>query len=545
MATFRNLNIGRTPLALLETPGKIYIEGQAHDASTLTPLFNDTFAIPNSPRIMRGALPMIGMNNRNAVMVQGLINSIGDTTMMDCNQGVAKAIKQLSSKTNAAFLPSGDYNFSGAIPSMYIDTMTGDRISQVPANIVNSDGASAVLAETADDMIIMTHAINGLTPNSSGRGWQVTKVNKNTGAVALLLDGGRGDYPYNGYGQMMHQSDFGMYFIGYTGSNANFTSSGKFHVLNKSSMTVTTSNLPEIDTGVKSVVGRCSKAISIDAKTMVSFVPYFSGTSTGDLIKFQAVTFKNDDSSAPVISTVVPTGASSQPGSPITTANVGVLRAWTFAEDGFNYVCVAVLQPTASALIENTGYIHVYKSPAANPYALQYVSSTKLNASAKAHIAMPMDDAASRVVVGYYGAGMNFLVWNKGAGAYLITGESTVNAVYMALDQTGRLWANDESATSTLNMFGPTVSNTIKFGFEDKTIKFTGVVIDSNLIVSAYNFMGERIVNNITLQIDSASATFNDGTKTRTVTTTVDGDLRVPIKIVGSGYIQVMANLAI
>jgi hypothetical protein len=94
-------------------------------------------------------------------------------------------------------------------------------------------------------------------------------------------------------------------------------------------------------------------------------------------------------------------------------------------------------------------------------------------------------------------------------------------------------------------VFSQTISNSIKVGFANSNLRYTGSVINSNLIVSAYNFKGERVANNVTLQIDSASATFADGTTSTTITTSATGDTLVPVKITGAGYVRVVSNLAI
>jgi len=76
-------------------------------------------------------------------------------------------------------------------------------------------------------------------------------------------------------------------------------------------------------------------------------------------------------------------------------------------------------------------------------------------------------------------------------------------------------------------------------------LTYSGSTINTNLVVNAYNAAGTRIVNNVTIQIDSTVCTFDDDTLTKTVTTSSSADTNVPIKVKGAGYIRILANLAI
>jgi hypothetical protein len=224
--------------------------------------------------------------------------------------------------------------------------------------------------------------------------------------------------------------------------------------------------------------------------------------------------------------------------------NINMLyRAWAFVENDFIYIHVGCFQPTHVAAAIETNYIHTYKAPMSDPKAIEYVTSTQIHSSQRANGAFPIDDDGKSLVIPYVGLGLDFFVWNTGSQSFIRSNSALMDTAYMMVDQTGRLWAVDTS--NNLHVFSQTISNSIKVGFASSNLRYTGSVINSNLIVSAYNFKGERVANNVTLQIDSASATFADGTTTTTVTTSATGDTLVPVKITGAGYVRVVSNLAI
>lgn len=66
----------------------------------------------------------------------------------------------------------------------------------------------------------------------------------------------------------------------------------------------------------------------------------------------------------------------------------------------------------------------------------------------------------------------------------------------------------------------------------------------TDLLVSAFDFEGSRSASEVSLTIDGTTALFSNGTSKMVVTTREDTDLRVPITLVGSGQVQVIANLA-
>lgn len=294
-----------------------------------------------------------------------------------------------------------------------------------------------------------------------------------------------------------------------------------------------------------------SKAIQTVGTNRVFYVVEPTPSISGNLFNFGVYTY---DAAAlatpPVMSAFTPSGAGNMPGASSINNQLHAYRTWAFRSGADIYVCVAPFVNTTSTTISLAHYyIHVYKANVATPTALSYVSSTFLGTTNRPRAIFPVDADFQNLIVPT-NSSTTFLSWNLGTESYVVSSEAGYVSAGIAVDQTGRIWIaepNDNlfNANTALHILSPTVSSTITVNFQNASLTYAGTVINTNLLVSAYNFQGSRVANNITLQMDSNSATFADDTVTRSVTTLANGDLLVPIKITGAGYVRVLANLAI
>ena len=94
-----------------------------------------------------------------------------------------------------------------------------------------------------------------------------------------------------------------------------------------------------------------------------------------------------------------------------------------------------------------------------------------------------------------------------------------------------------------MNLLSPTLPVTVSITPENTDNQYTGVVIDTYINVSAYSTSGVRIAAPVKLVIDSASVTFADGSRAKTVTTLTSGELQVATKINGPGYTNITASI--
>ena len=272
-----------------------------------------------------------------------------------------------------------------------------------------------------------------------------------------------------------------------------------------------------------------------------------TGSTAGALFSFQVCQYDTNTLTGS-ISNITPTNDSLQPGQSnlqVATANT-TGRTWAFTVGSTIYVCVGVCSFSSgenTALAQTQFYIHTYKTTTAAPTSLEYVSSTYLAESGSRPIALIPQDSDFTKIVAPYNSFINFLQWNPANEAYEIVSTSPITARSIGIDSTGRIWILDTSGS--LSLFSPTIANTVNVAFENSAITFAGTIINTNLIVSAFNADGDRVATNVLLQIDSNSATFSDDTVSKTIATNASTDVSVPIKITGAGYIKVFASVSI
>lgn len=535
------------PYGILETPGKLYIEGQAHDATTLAPIFNDTTVMGNSiPSVGRGASPLFPMRakqyhvaNHPANMGATIVN---DTTYFDNNQGIASNVKVMSSKADTLAISQTVWG-SNIVPATLVNSKTGNQISTYPLIVTSqADGHSVIFYESSTSLFSFTQHTTQQGINGSGSGYpnfRVFSTNTNTGAHTNIMIGNTAN-SYTSYGSIVHESPSDFFMLVTAGNNTAVSATTTMHTVSKTGV-LTNFNMPARTNNIASY--RPTKAVAVSDTKRIVYLPEVTSNSTGDLFKFSTYEINTAAATtAPVHVQVTPTNATTMAGTVLNNSNM-LYRAWAFVENDFIYINVGCFQPTVTAVAIETNYIHTYRAPLSDPKNISYVTSTQMHPSQRANGAFPIDDDGKSLVIPYVGLGLDFFVWNSGSQSYIRSNSALMDTSYMMVDQTGRLWAVDTS--NNLHVFSQTISNSIKVGFSDANLRYTGSVINSNLVVSAYNFKGERVANNVTLQIDSASATFADNTTTTTITTSATGDTLVPVKITGAGYVRVVSNLAI
>lgn len=187
-----------------------------------------------------------------------------------------------------------------------------------------------------------------------------------------------------------------------------------------------------------------------------------------------------------------------------------------------------------------------YSVDPANPKNLTYHSKLILATPPRNHVWL--ND--SRTMLGLFMKDtFQVIAWNAATGwAVATTIMERVSAC--GRDSLDRIWYStnntDISASyQDLNLLSPTLPVTVTISPESTDNQYAGSVIDTYIDVSAYNTAGSRIATSVKLVIDSASVTFADGTKTKTVTTLASGELQVAIKINGAGYSNITASIQV
>lgn len=573
MAVFRELHVKTIPSAILEFPNELFIEGQSHNVSTLTPLMNRTLS--NNTNSSYNAV--VTMSNKMWFFQQTLNEIRGSLQLRDFStldggkskmnftypmvyQSDRVAVSPMGNQgTDAWQQPTGfPYRSPSGNSVIFYDTTTLNPTGSIyPGIDLDSNPAASVFYGETLNYLYLMYVPNTGGISNSWPSYRSIRLDPDALSAQTMVDYGvyGGPPAWQNLTLVDESSDY-FYFMGVY-PNANISGSANTaYVLsyqNKATgawASYPTANAPESANGP---ICWASSAINTGATTRAVFVPEFASTS-GSQWNFAVTTYDTADITInPTTTTVSPTGAAGMPGSvyPGAFPNNGgwrfsVFRCWTFTSGATTYICVGSMFNgwgyTDYLPPPSNFYIHVYKCPTNNPSNIQYVSSTYIGGPGRSGTILPMDDNFSNVAIPYQNS-VQFAYWNAGTETYVLGEELSKSPLTMGVDQTGRLWVT--ARDGSLNVFSPTVSGTVTVTFQDPSVVYNGSVINTNILVNSYNFAGNRIVSPVTLQIDSNSCTFADGSLTKTVNTLTSGDLLVPIKINASGYIRIVANISI
>ena len=126
----------------------------------------------------------------------------------------------------------------------------------------------------------------------------------------------------------------------------------------------------------------------------------------------------------------------------------------------------------------------------------------------------------------------------------------TVNERFWSVgrDRTDRIWAVSSSTNSNfgdLHLITPQLPVTINIVPELETYNYQGSTINSYFTVEAINAAGSRVAANVTLVIDGSTLTFDDDSKSKIITTSTSGTVQANIKVTGSGFSQIVTSVTI
>lgn len=187
--------------------------------------------------------------------------------------------------------------------------------------------------------------------------------------------------------------------------------------------------------------------------------------------------------------------------------------------------------------------IHVFKGQYSDPTTLTKISTY----SAKQNLLSGYLDISgdyTQMMLTYVDGIPDIVTFNEVSEAYELKTQMPYDIKTAMVDSMSRLWILDNS--NNLHLQGPSVGYTVRVAFKDKDLKYTSGSMGSYIQVSCYNYLGDRVANNVTIQLEGGAASFSsNGTTSITVMTDASQDLDVPITITGNGYIRAIANMAL
>lgn len=570
MALFNIAGTVGVPPSVYEVPGKIYIFGQAHDAETLTPIFGDYLRgttsstlgyLTNSRAMVSLTHSSISQLNRSAnivpddrarmlggstqipmyssiTMPNGDYISIGASAGTACTvtrytpEGeikIATAISETQYGTELAFFHEDEMNAYavGVRSSSDISYTVGNRyiccvnkntlaVSPVAYGSLNSPYGSygstfmsVPLWKDADGAVYIINCV--ITANSSAaKQWTVTKITKggivsNSATAASIEFSGmglvHGMFSSSG-AKYLHDDADSIYFIqnSIQSSVAITAASNKVIFIGKiSKQTLAVSRALEADAVV--AVG--------DNVDMTQFANLFNGFFGGVASTYDIREVKRDSVSAYFMLTMVKQGTRSM-----------------------------------TATMTGTSFSLILKISLASMGTQEVVEMFTHRANVGCSGVLALNQDNDQFMICYDNAGADFVQYSKASNKLYKRDQLEFPLCAAMVDQMGRIWAQD-AATTSLHLFSPTISSTIRVGFTDRSLKFNGIPVDSTITVSAFNNMGARVANNVTLTLEGNSAVFADGSKTFTAMTLVNGDLFAPYTLISNGYVRVTAVVAV
>ena len=136
--------------------------------------------------------------------------------------------------------------------------------------------------------------------------------------------------------------------------------------------------------------------------------------------------------------------------------------------------------------------------------------------------------------------------WNANIKRFISSSAITGPISAIGTDTTGRLWTIQSPKESRFELHIHTVDSPSKLIITPEHIRyqFTGSEIDTYVDVGAYNYEGDYVEVNVTLNINGTGAVFTStGTQTQTIDTLADNTKRLNIKISSATILDISATI--
>jgi len=206
--------------------------------------------------------------------------------------------------------------------------------------------------------------------------------------------------------------------------------------------------------------------------------------------------------------------------------------------EGIKYLNIAVYYRNSDTL--STKYQGLYTFKIEPDFSLKFIKFINFSSSDTRGIMYSKD---KKMIVAGTENTIVFLNFNVVSGSYEKTDEIPLTNKGMGLDSNDNLWVTDLS--NNLHFFTPDIPTFVGVEFENKTLKYEGTDLDSNIIVDASNYNGARVEITLDLSLKGPVVFKDNSSKTITVTTGKTDKIKIPIKIKGSGSVSVYPKLVL
>jgi len=225
---------------------------------------------------------------------------------------------------------------------------------------------------------------------------------------------------------------------------------------------------------------------------------------------------------------------------------VGVVYNETFVNGGNRYLTVMYLNGEHRSQDSQplARTFVTYSVDAADPTLLTHHSAVTIPETVKQVVFL--NDA--KTLLGVFGVDAFYIYNWDNVNGWTLTTTLAEKAFAVGRDSTDRIWmvaGGGNGNYADIHVITPTIPVRITITPAQSSYNHTGTDINSTIDVSAYNIAGERIATDVELSIDGNTMTFSGAATTTTVTTSTSAETSVAIVITGAGLSDIVANVSI
>lgn len=242
-------------------------------------------------------------------------------------------------------------------------------------------------------------------------------------------------------------------------------------------------------------------------------------------------------------------------------------KGWQFTHDGVNYITFIPSELTSTSTWGSIRFASLDRR-AWQTYRIESNNTTLTWHSSYRDMPEMIDMVADWIAINTIGNQLCYVSVDRRAIfvtfdaqlGWIRNGEYPIRGIRsLGLDNTGRIWgaikrtlSRGDWATGTefgpaymeYHIIEPQASITFKVQMAQSSYTYTGTVISTSATVSAYDAHNNRVSIPILLKIDGPSMIFTStGNQTLTSTTSASADITVPISITSGGLSNVIAQV--
>jgi hypothetical protein len=224
------------------------------------------------------------------------------------------------------------------------------------------------------------------------------------------------------------------------------------------------------------------------------------------------------------------------------------VRAFVTETAGTRYLHVYVFEPFSNSATVPLQHFNLYVWRLDSKTTATFVQKVDLTAG-RLRAIIPTDSSQTRIVA-VYDDRLVFYQWASVTETWVLQSTQPLQTRDVGVDTLGRVWATTSTGTyrstgvdkQELHLFetAGALAN-IEVSFDAATYTFTGLIIDANLVLNAFDTTGNRVAISVRLDRVSTNFAFAGNNASVVVSTSLSADTLVPISIFGTGQVTCRA----